>query len=321
MARRLLTSDLISEVRSIIDEANGEAVDTNLDIIPSLNRAQDACANILSRHYEPPLLKDVTIQPTAGVAAYDIPEDALEDRIEQVEVVIQQHFYALKRISYRDAATFVVPTNVQIPAYYYIKGRQFVLVNSPSGSYPLHVWYLRDPLPLALEQGRITTINSANNYIIVDEIGSQLTQISDSLDSYANLIDGDTGLVKGTMQIQNIAGNKITFKTSPVLPDLIGQTVLSALPSDLAKNDYICVGTATCIPFLKKPLANYMIQYAVAEMTKKMGGPADMEYRVLDELEKVVKHSWVGRQQAIRVKKVNARWGGTPRRYLPLGEH
>lgn len=321
MARRLLTSDLINETRSLIDENNTLTIRNKEDIIPALNRAQDVCANILCRHYEAPLAKNVTIQPSAGVTDYDIPEDALEDRIEQVEVVINRHFYPLKQIHFRDAATYVVPTNVQIPTYYYIKGRKFVLVNSPSGAYPLNVWYMRDPLPLVLEQGRITVINESGNYILVDTVGADITVDTDSLDSFVNLVDGDTGIVKATMQIQSIAGNKITFKSSPTSTSFLSQTVLTSLTGTAVQsNDYICVASGTCIPFLKKPLSNYLIQYAVAEMTKKLGGPADLEYKVLDELEKAVKASWVGRQQMLRVKKVNARFGGTPRRYLPLGE-
>lgn len=321
MARRLVTSDLIAEVRSLIDENNTESVNDEADIIPALNRAQDVCANILARHYESPLIKQATVEAVAGQSDYDIPEDAFEDRLEKVEVIVNGYFYSLKRINYRDIAEYQVPVSQQIPAYYCIIGRKFRVINSPSGTYDFRIWYMQDPKPLVKEQGRITLVNEAGNYIRVDEVGSELSSLSDEFESFVNVVDGDSGTIKATVQIQSIVDNKITFKSSPTMSTFMGQTVESDITGlEFAVNDYICVATGTCIMFLKKPLSTYVIQYAAAEMVKKLGGSADMELRILQDLEKIVEHSWVGRQQSLRVKKVNAHWGGLSRRYLPLGE-
>jgi hypothetical protein len=119
------------------------------------------------------------------------------------------------------------------------------------------------------------------------------------------------------MQIRSLSDNKITFKTSPTRTTVLGQTISTTLvDKDIAEDDYICVIKGTCIPLLKKPNSNFIIQYAVAELTRKLGGAADMEERVKQQLEKQVERSWVGREQSIRVTKANRYWGFPLKRYI-----
>lgn len=316
--------DLISDVRSMLDEENRLSVDTDEDILPALNRAQDYASNILARHYESPLLAFTFVNTTAGQEEYTIPDEAMEERLEKVEVEVNSLYYPVTRLSYRDISLYETQGSTNIPLYYTVVGNRFRLVPSSSGAYRLRLWYLRDPLPLVKQQGRITRVDAANSYVLVDQIGEDLTTEQDQLDSYVNIIDGQSGKIKGSFQIKNIADNRITFKTSPTRTTVLNQTIntdMTALVDeggnsvDVEADDYLCVIKGVCVPFFKKPFSNFLIQYAVAELRRKLGGPADMELRVLQDLEDQVERSWVGREQSLRVSKRNNKWDLPIRRY------
>lgn len=318
--RRLVTSELLSDVRSLVDETNSADVKDIEDILPALNRAQDIAANILSRQYESPLLVPLAVALTAGIQEYDIPENAFEQRLEKVEININGYFSEVPRISYRDITDFESRATVTYPFAYCVIGNKYRLLPNVNAAHPLRIWYLRDPEPLVLEQGRITRINSALNYIIVDALGEDITTDASELNSFVNLIDGSTGLVKGSLQVQSIAGNRITFKSTPSRDTVLGKTILGSLPSDLDQDDYLCTISGTCIPFFKKPVSNYIIQLAVADIVRKLGANTDVELRLKEELEDLVQRSWAGREQTLRVKQTNRNWARPKRRFVtPTG--
>lgn len=311
MARLLTTSDLIADVRSVLDESNQASIDDTADIIPALNRAQDYASNILARHYECPLLTFVTVTPTAGDASLDIPDDAFEQRIEKVEVSVSGNYIEVPRVSYRELYQYEAGTaQVAIPLAHALVGNEYRLAPTPSGAYPLRVWYLRDPAPLVLGQGRVTAYNTSAGTITVDSAGDELSTEMDQLESFVNLIDGSTGAIRATLQIRTIEGNRLSFRTSPARSTVLGRTVATAVPSTVEEDDYLCSVSGTCIPVLKKPFSNFLIQYAVAELQRKLGGPADAEQAVLKELERQVERSWVGREQSLRVKAKSRHWAG-----------
>jgi hypothetical protein len=288
-----------------------------------LNRAQNYAIDILSRVYKEPLLTNVEITTVAGQDTYDIPEDALEQRLLKVETRRNKTYQDVRYISYQDASLYeVVNRKTSVPLYYTIVGSKVKIIPSSNGIYPLRFWYLRDPAPLNTEQGRINSINTAGNYIRVDEVGTSLSPVSDELASFVNVVDGATGIIKATMQIQSISGTKITFKTVPTRTTVWDTTVDTSLATPasgltIALDDYICLAPATCVPFLKKPLANFLIQYSVSELTRKLGGDFRSEKEVLDEFEAQVSKSYVARPNNIRVRKRLSVWGS--RRYLTPG--
>jgi len=62
-------------------------------------------------------------------------------------------------------------------------------------------------------------------------------------------------------------------------------------------------------------MTNFLVQYGVAELTRKLGGSADMEERVLEKFEEQIKHQWVGREQQLRIKKRSKHWPSNFRRF------
>lgn len=304
--RRLVTSDLVAQVRSLLDEDSTFAVDDQRDIIPALNRAQDTAAHLLAKMYESPLLtyKEVTL--VGGQQEYDIPEDALEERIEKVEVKQGPYYYQVRRIDYRDITDYESNSPVDTPFYYTVVGQKFRLTPPPNGVYPLRVWYLRDPAPLVLEHGRITLLGSGYANLEAPPPDT-LTSNSDELESYVNLVDKNTGTIKGTFQVSSVSGQRVNLRSSPtrsVVQDrpVSGGGVLATLAE---VDDYLCPVQGTCVPLLKKPVSNYVVEYAVADLMRKLGGDANLAQAILKKMEQYVERSWAGREQSLRVKSTN----------------
>jgi hypothetical protein len=315
--RRLLVDDLIKDVRSLVDEENTASVDDDRDILPALNRAQDTVVNILTRKYNDPFLAYTTLQPQNGVSEYDLPEDAFEERLEKVEVQRLGLFYEVKRLDFRDISAYENSVQQNIPYYYCIVGSKMRLVPRPAAAYPLRLWYIKEPDPFVKSQGRITLLNSAQNYLTVDNVGPDITTNMDELESYVNIVDGNSGTIKATLQVQSIQGNKITFKSSPTRSTVLNKTVSSSIPTGAEQDDLICVVSGTCVPRFKKAVSNFLIQFAVADIVRKLGGSVEIEEKVKADFEKMVEKADKGRETQTRVRKVNRNWAIISRRFFP----
>lgn len=325
MASLLYTVDnLVDEVRSLLDEQNVDSIDTDADILPALNRAQSYAFDILARKYQEPLLRNTTLTLVSNTAEYDIPENVFEDRIQKLEIVIpsgrppyRATYREIERVSYRDISELESATLTNVPSYYCIVGREIRLVPTPTGTYNARMWYIRNDEKLVAPQGRITVVNTGSNYVTVDSAGSSLTTEADQLGSYVNIIDGQTGEIRGTLQIQTLSNNRLVFRTSPTRSSVLNRSVTGDLSSlTLEQDDYICSAVGTCVPYYSKPVSNFLIQFSVAALTRKLGEPDDREEAVLKQFEEQVSRTWVGREQSLRIKKKSRIWGLPTRRWF-----
>ena len=314
--------DLVLSVRQQLDEQNRDAISTELDILPTLNRASLYAFDILSRKYPEPILKHVELPFVAGQSEYPIPNEVFEDRILKLETEVplgqdnRSNFIQIDRISYRDLSQFESVSPTSFPLYYCIIGRMIRVIPQPSGYYSARMWYVRDPEKLVLPQGRVTLLNTVGNYVILDQAGSLLTTESDQLGSYVNVIDGQTGEIKGTLQIQSQADSKITFRTVPTRTTVLGKTVGGSLAAtNCQQDDYLSPVDGSCVPYYGRPVCNFLIQFAVAELVRKLGGQSATEEDVLKKFEQQVERTWAGRQISLRVKKKSNNWGAATRRY------
>lgn len=312
MSRMLYTTDeLVTAVRSRLDEMNRDSVDTNRDILPALNRALEYAVDIYSRHYPDPFLAYTVLDLNGSDQEYDIPGNVYEDRIVRIEIKTSRNTYReVTRILYRDVVNYETDGSTAIPYYYTIVGRKIHFVPSPSGTYDARLWYIKEPEPLVLQQGRITRVNVANNYIVVDSVGSDLTTESDQLNNYVNIINGQTGEVRGTLQIASIDGGRITFRSTLSRSTVVGLPVSTSLTDiGAVDDDYICVAEGTCIPYLGAPTSNFLIQFAIAEISRQLGLNSVEEEQILDKFEKQVQKTWAGRETTIRVAKRSQAFG------------
>lgn len=327
MALLQTTSDLVDEVRSLTNELNQDALKAERDILPALNRAQDHMMSILSKHYPEPYLVEYSFDIVPSRAAYTIPEDAWSDMVTKIEVVPpgSSRRYEVERAKYRDATKFRSSAKPNIPAYYIVRGREVELIPGASGSFDGIMWYLRAPEQLVLPQGRITLVSAAENRIKVDEIGDSISTENDALESWVNIVDGQTGIIKATCQIQQTIGTQdIIFKSS-INPNLLtpAGTILNRTPvTDLTSvvniegslninpNDYICSIKGTCVPYFFQPARNFIVSHAAADCGRAIGVPSDSMYRERDMFIKEVKSAWAGREATLRIKNANPNWNG-----------
>ena len=305
------TKDMIAEVRSLIDEVNEAQLDDEADLLPSLNRGYDYAIRILSAHYVAPLLANQVVTLSGSTQEYPIPKDAFEDRLLKVEVYNNQSYVEVIRLDYKDISSYDVPTRTSVPYYYTIVGRNYRLLPPPTATYPLRIWYAKHPGALVEEQGAVTVVGS--NYVLLDEVGPNLSSTGNA--AYVNIVDSATGDIRCTLQVQSIVNNKVTFKSTPDRTSIYGRTVVGTLPATLEKDDLICSAEGSCIPVLRSTVTNFLVQYTVAEMTRKLGGEPTIEEKVKQDFEQQVKHTWAGRERYTRVKKRAKEWGATGRRF------
>jgi len=301
------TADLVSAVRAQLDETNTATVKDDGDIYPSLNRAQDYAANVLARHYPEPLLTSLDVPTVAGQATYSIPEDCYEDRLLKVELENAGRWRELDQITYRELSDYDIPESGTTPSFYAIVGRNYRLVPKPTRAWPLRIWYLRTPDKLIPSQGRIVLANVVSNYVVLDAPG---TDMNTSTHSYVNIVDGSSGLIKGTLQIQSIVGSRITFRSAPLRLLVQGRTILTALTDEMVDtDDYLALVEGTCVPqALGGSVTNFIIQYAVNEITRKLGGETIPEDKLLGDLETQLQKAGTGRQSTLRVAKRAGSW-------------
>lgn len=314
MSTRITVDDLVLQVRQQLAEENKESITDESDILPALNRAQDFVADVLVRFYPDPLLQHTQVTLTSGVQEYLIPKQALEQRLEKVEVLVNGLTYPIQKIDYKDVSLFETSLSKSIPLYWATVGNSYRLFPNVLATYPIRIWFMADPPKLVKQQGRINIINTAANYVVVDAVGSDLTTESDQLNSYVNIVDGVYGTIKGTLQVQNISGNKITFKTIPLRTLVLDTPVINslAIPTGtltINPDDYLCTVYGSCVPFMRKPVSNFLVEYSVAELRRKFGeADANLEEAVLKKFEEQVQHQWAGRSNAFRIQSRSNNW-------------
>jgi hypothetical protein len=308
----------MDQIRSQLDEENNETV-SDEDILQALNRGQDDATSVLMKHYPDPLVVFDTTTSVSGQRAYDLPEDIFEDRLQKVEILESGIAWEVKRISYRDVSSYETQSRAVRPLYYYILGKQFYLLPTPAGGQrDIRYWYIKELDPLVEQQGRVTSINTGSNYVVLNSVGDDLTTESDELKNYVNIVDAQTGIIKNTLQIESIDEDqkRVTFKSSPDRPTIYNRTVDSAIDSEVVLDDHICLASGNCVPYLKKPLSNYIIQFAVLELKRKLGEPTEAEERALAKFEDKWESTWAGREHQLRVKKRSRNWFSHFRRHF-----
>ncbi len=98
---------------------------------------------------------------------------------------------------------------------------------------------------------------------------------------------------------------------------VLGQTIATALPSDLQEDDYICSIQGTCVPELDEAYVDYLLQYSVVEIKRRFGESIDQELIALKDLAEELETIWAGRESGSRVVRANAHYhGGLQRRTL-----
>ena len=328
--RPTTVGDLVNAVRSQLNEDNRYAVNTATDILPALNRAQSYVTEIYGRAYPDALLRPYEAKFVSGQRDYDLPEGIFGNRIVRMEIVIPfSGSVPVPRVSAYEQSKFEASITIQnpIPSAYLVHQRQVRFLPTPSGDYIYRIWATQSPEPMVLDWGRITgpvdpvtgLLKTDSQYLLVDNMGGADSDagipsvMSDELQSFVSVVDAQTGAVKCTLQAQEIVDNQVVFSVVPSRSTVWNEPISGTLAPTVELDDYICTVAGTCIPMLDGVAINFMIQYAVEEMRRRLGDDsAVLEKQVLDEFEKQVKSTWAGRDQATRLNK-KSRFLASPR--------
>jgi hypothetical protein len=297
---------MIQEVRSLLGELNSDSINDVRDILPALNRAQDRAANSLARMYQSPLLSSILLE-VGEDGTLPIPEDALEQRIERVELEYQAgYFVPLTYVAATEISNLETKSVTTYPSHYTTFGLDFRILPNPQTGTRIRVWYAKEPPPLTLPAGTVLrTPAPGDTWVLLDSIGEGLEAMS-----YCSVIDGKTGKIKGSFQIQKLQGQRVYLQPSPSRAEVKGQIITnSLLPLSIKPDDFLTPVGTSCISIMRKPLYSFLIQAAVADITRKLGGQVDWEEKILQDLERTVERSWSGREGSPKIRKTNPHWG------------
>lgn len=309
-------NDLIDQLRAQLDESNPDNI-TDAQLLQTLNRAQRSATNIVARKYESLFWSSTTTTTVGGQQEYDIPTDAFGRRVELVEIVVNGTSYECRRISNQQRTNYDSLTQSAYPQYYTLKKNKIELFPVPSSGVTVRIHYTKRPEQLVVTQGRITAFDSSDNYVIVDTLGDDIAVSTDGFVAYVNVVDYLTGEVKGTVQVAAIDTdlNQVTFKSSGLTRStVLGRTVSTSLPTDIAVDDYICLVTGSCVSELDEAYNDYILQFSVVEIRRRLGEPLNDELAALNAIEDELKRIWSGRESSLRVRKSNNHYNNMIRR-------
>jgi hypothetical protein len=311
-------SDMINIIRNKLQESNTTKV-SDAEILYALNQGQDFAFDIIARRYP----DSIAVSETATLNSDNtitVPEGAFEQRLTRVYRNDSDDYTSpLERVDYREKDDFVgragLPTNYAI-----LKNKVYLLPSDQISSFTYKIAYVSDVEPFVKDQGRITTVTlkdgATNAEIVVDTLGSSLTADASNINRFVNLIDGQTGLVKCSLEVKSIntTTKTVVFKITPTRTSVLNRTVVGDITTDVEVDDYICVIEGSCVPYFKKPSSNYILQFATVEIKRSLGMDAQQEEVALRKYEEQMEKINSKRESTDRVfrrrsaRNYNRRW-------------
>lgn len=304
-------TDMMNILRNKLQESNTTKI-SDSEILYALNQGQDFAFDIIARRYP----DSIAVAATATLNSDNtitIPEGAFEQRLTRVYRNNSDDYTTpLERVDYREKDDFVgrqgVPTSYAI-----LKNKVHILPTTNVSNYTYKIAYVEDVEKLVKDQGRITTVNLAgggNASIVVDSLGSDLTADASNINRFVNLVDGQSGLIKCSLEVKEIepTTKTVTFKATPTRTSVLNRTVVADITTDVEVDDYICVIEGSCVPYFKKPSSNYILQFATVEIKRSLGMDAQQEEVALRKYEEQMEKINSKRESTDRVfRRRNAR--------------
>lgn len=306
MAIPITIDDLVNETRNQLDENNTESV-SDVKIIRALNRAARNCYQIVAKQFDQLFMAEESFT-TDGTNELIIPADAFGRRIEYITYVLNNRDVRINKVNPAKMSQYST-VGTQYPSAYTTRGNKIILGPTPLGGVVGTIHYMKKPATLVASEGRI--LSTTTTTITLDTVGSNLTVDVDDLSAFINVIDRDTGLSKGALQIQSIdtATSTLTFKTASLdRTEVYGTTILDVLPTGSDTDDYVCGIGGTCVLELISDYSDYLTQFAVVEIKRSLRLPTEADFSALKGLEKQVETIWAGRENDSTVTAKNPHW-------------
>jgi hypothetical protein len=192
------------------------------------------------------------------------------------------------------------------PFAYAMQGNDIYLYPKPSSDTTVKVRYQYRPPKLVKSQGRITSFDSDNETVTLDSLGSSLSTSVDNLTAFVNIVDHLTGEIKATVQISGIttASNTLQLKTSSLdRSEVFGYTTSTALPSNISKDDYVCLASGTCVPYLSSDLTNFLVELAGFYTKRKLDIVSNADFEDRREIFAEINSMQFGREHTKKIQR------------------
>ena len=306
------TEDLIQQVRDITDEDNTNDISPEL-IIRMLNRSQQALVTELVRKYTPHFMNelyytasDFTTDDQGRLRVLQLPKQSFAFRVLNVDAKIGTGWYAVRQSPAITTIGLDFNNQASLPVVYRIQGDKLYLYPDASAITNLRIRFSFRAPKLVPTQGRITNFSSDTSTIVLDAVGSGLSTSVDTLAAFINVIDHLTGRIKATLQVSgiNTTTKTLTIKTTSLSRSTVfGYTVGTALPTDIALDDYVCLASGTCVPFLSMDLTNYHVEIAGFFVKRALGTVDTADFSERDKVMEAASSFWTGRDYSLRIRR------------------
>lgn len=329
MSRIPNVADLVLETREQADELNTAAKSDDA-IVRIMNRGLRFVADQLAKSWEEPLVARIIYSPSLynRDIGFPLPDDIFEDRVTLVSVDTPA---APTQIAFRDysqvQSLLIKGSRSFIPVACFIKGRFLFLAPQPGAAYNILIDYVRLPDPFVFPIGRITAVSLVGDSVSMDPTSfqshgsAQISTDQTSNAAYVNLVDGMTGVIKATRQVQLVQGSQVQFRAAPTRTEVEGRAVTGPFStqgpfdpltgaSAVEIGDYLCPVDGSCVPQWSQMLTTYVVDYSVAAIGRSLGDTtAAITKAIADRGEQAARQQRAGRPNILRVKNKSKVWG------------
>lgn len=259
---------MIADIKLIGSFPTTDSLFSNANYLSILTREQlTTVVPLLNKVNEEYFITEKDYAVTANQISYRIPARAVGSQLRDVQLVSSSgDVTGLVRL-FEDNRE----SSNEGQQGYYIKGNSVLLSPTPTTTTgdTLRLIYMRRPSTFVLPSacGEITSINTGTNQVVVSALPSTMTT-STSID----FIQGSSpyDLLSMDTSISSVSGTTVNF---------------SALPTDLAVGDYICLSGQACVPMIPEELVDVLIQAALCTcLSSKKDKSVELELQKLEQL-------------------------------------
>lgn len=315
MSRGQTISNILDELRAAVEEENSVQIQDDYNLLPILNRAHRKAYEILTQAYPEPLLdyRDIAV----STREFNLPENIYQDKLHKL-YWIDSTGKKLGECSKAGVHQFSDEDSVGElgwPSSYVIFGRKIRFSADPSST--LRMWYMNE---LERLNEPIATIDgvTGTDTLQISELDASYNFTGGRTSSYVNIVDGQTGLIKATVQVRSSSTDTIVIRSSPDRTLVLNRDISSDLTAltdskgdviTVNADDYVCDIKGVCVLPYWDLVADFMTQYSIAELKRELGYAYDVDQQLVTAFKvDMRKAALAGRDAPFVIRRRNAIW-------------
>lgn len=316
MSRGETIQDMIDQLRSVIEEENTAQIKDDRDLLPLINNAHKKAFEILAQIYPEPIMTFQTFDVSSQV--WTLPENIYQDKVilmvwvdgNDMRIVECKKSSPMKFIEKQQNVCAGYPTS------YIVAGRK-IKFSSPPPAGRLTVFYLTELNTLVRPIAVIDELEGTDK-LYFSELDAEYSPSADRLDGYLNVIDGQTGLIKASVQVKTLGTDYIEIREIPDRTRVLNRNIstnLTTLVDDFGEaltieaDDYLCAITGTCVIPYMSMVESYIRQDCIAALKRNQGFAYDVDQQLVaqfrSDMQKAANSS---RDNPITIRRRNSCW-------------